>query len=808
MPADLKFAFRSLAKTPGFTLIAILTMGIAIGACTALFSVLQAVVLRPLPYPNPDTLVSVWSANAERTIQAPAISWDKYLAYRERKDVFAEFSMSAGNRFTLTEGTGEPEQVTGLHASANFLPILGLSPSRGRHFTAEEDREGGPLVAMISHQLWQNRFSADPAIIGRLIQVDGVARTVVGVLPERMPIPFNNTGIVVPRPLELPFVTPQQRATAIVHQAYARLAPGLSLEQAQLRLNEMNAQFKAANPSHIDANATNELRTLTTQVLGNLTQQFWTLAGAVAVVMLIACANIANLFLARVSSRQKEIALRLSLGARRSEVIRQFLTESVLFSLIAGAVGVLLAWWSFHGIQILAGPQLPRADEIALNPGVLGFSVLLALLGGVLIGIYPALQGSRTDVGTVLKDTTRGSGGGATAKAFRHLLVVAQIALSLTLLICAGLLVASFHKLQQAELGFEPAGRAYGFVNLPASKYNTPELTREFYRQLQERLRAAPEIQQGAVVSGVPLGGAGFFSTYAIQGRPVPPIQQRPMATVRMVSPDLFAALGIRLREGRFFTDDDRFGGEQVAIINESLARKLFPGESALNKAFLIGANADQVIRIVGVVGDVKSAGLAVPPPDEIYYPRAQRGGASMNIVAQAQPGMAPAAIIPVLRRLLSELDPNLALAGAQTMEQLVEQSIGVQRLTMALLLCFAGIAALLAAVGVYSVMAYAVAQRTSEIGVRMALGASTGNILGLVLRAGAVQVGTGLLLGLGGALGASLLLRQALYQVEPFDPIIFAVVALFFATVTTFACLIPARRATRVDPMVALRTE
>ncbi|HLP25087.1 MAG TPA: ABC transporter permease, partial [Acidobacteriota bacterium] len=474
---------------------AVLTMGIAIGACTALFSVLQAVVLRPLPYPNPDTLVSIWSANSERNLQAPAISWDKYLAYRERKDVFAELSMSAGNGFTLTEGAGEPEQVTGLHASANFLPILGLNPSRGRHFTAEEDREGGPLVAMISHQLWQNRFSADPNIIGRLILIDGVARTVVGVLPERMPIPFNNTGILVPRPLELPFVNPQQRANAIVHQAYARLAPGITLEQAQLRVNEMNAQFKAAHPSHIDANNTNELRTLTTQVLGNLTQQFWTLAGAVGVVLLIACANIANLFLARVSARQKEIAVRMSLGARRSEVIRQFFTESMLFSLIAGFAGVLLAWWSFRGIQLLAGPQLPRADEIALNPTVLGFSLLVALLGSVLIGVYPALQASRTDVGTVLKDTTRGSGGGAAAKAFRHVLVIAQVALSLTLLICAGLLVTSFYKLQKAELGFDPAGRAYGFVNLPATKYATPELTREFYRRLQERLRAAPEIQ-------------------------------------------------------------------------------------------------------------------------------------------------------------------------------------------------------------------------------------------------------------------------------------------------------------------------
>ncbi len=808
MNADFKFALRSLAKTPGFTLIAILTMGIAIGACTALFSVLQAVVLRPLPYPNPDSLVSLWAINRERNLEAPALSWDKYLAYRERKDVFAELTMSAGNGFTLTEGNGEPEQVFGLHASATLLPMLGIQPVRGRHFTAEEDTEGGPNVAMISHQLWQNRFSADPNIIGRIVSVDGVAREIVGILPERMPIPFNQTAVVVPRPLELPFLNPQQRGNAILHQAYGRLATGVTPEQAQLRVTEMNAQFKAANPSHIDANNATEVRTIERQVLGNLTQQFWTLAGAVALVLLIGCANIANLFLARVSARHKEIAVRMSLGARRGEIIRQFLAESVLFSLIAGATGVLLAWWSLRGIQLLAGPQLPRADEIGLDPVVLGFSFLVALGSGVLIGLYPAWQASRTDVGSVLKDTSRGSGGGTAAKAFRHVLVVAQVALSLTLLICAGLLVVSFQKLQHAELGFVPEGRAFGLINLPNSRYGNPEMTRNFYRQLQERLAAAPELAAGGAVFGLPLSGVGSFSPYSIQGRPIKPIHERPIAAIRFATPGYFSAMGLQLSTGRFLTGDDRFGGENVALLNETLAKKLFPGESAVDKTLLIGPNADIPVRIVGVIRDVKSAGLAAPPPDEIYYPRDQRGGGFMTVVGQAQPGLSAAAVIPVLRRIVNEIDPSLALANPQTYDQLVEQSIGVQRLTMSLLLCFAGIAALLAAVGVYSVMAYAVTQRTGEIGVRMALGASAGNILGLVLRAGAVQVGTGLVLGLVGAFAASRLLQQALYQVEPFDPLIFSSVAAFFAVVAAIACLVPARRAMRVDPMEALRTE
>jgi predicted permease len=805
---DLRFAFRSLRKTPGFTAVAILTMAVAIGACAALFSVLQAVVLRPLPYPNPDTLVSIWAVNKERALEAPAVSWAKFEAFATRKDVFSEISMSAGNGFTLTEGTGEPEQVGGLHVSANFMPVLGLTPSLGRTFTADEDREGGPPVVMISHQLWKTRFNGDPNILGRILQIDGTARTVVGILPEKMPVPFNTTAILVPRPLELPYLSPAQRNNAITHQALARLAPGVTLEQANLRLKEMVAQFKAANPAHIDAQNANEARTLTQQVLGNLGRTFWTLAGAVATVLLIACANIANLFLARVSARQKEIAVRMSLGARRGEVIRQFLAESAVFSVAAGAIGVILAWWSLRGIQVLAGNQIPRADEIALDPGVLAFSLIVSLVAGLLIGLYPALQASRTDVQMVLKDTSRGSGGGVAAKAFRHLLVVAQVAMSLTLLICAGLLVLSFYRLQKAEMGFEAAGRAYGIVNLPSSKYNKPELTRDFYRQLDERLNQAPELARGGATGSLPLGNSGFISPYAIKGRPVPPVQERALASIRQVTTNYFATLGIRLKEGRLFTAQDRFGGEQVAVINETLAKKLFPSGSALDQFFLIGPNGDIPIRIVGVIKDVKSAGLAAPPPDEIYYPRDQRGGAFMTVVAQARPGLQAAAVIPVIRRILSELDPNVALATPQTMEDLVSQSVGVQRVTMALLICFAGIAVLLAAVGVYSVMAYSVTQRTGEIGVRMALGATAGNIVKLVLRAGAAQVGTGLLLGLLGAFAASKLLQQALYDVKPFDPAVFAAVAVFFALIAAIACFIPARRAARVDPMVALRAE
>lgn len=808
MISDLRFALRSLLKTPAFTLVAVLTVGIAIAACTSLFSVLQAVVLRPLPYPDPDALVSIWAKNPERNLEAPGVSWLKYEIFRERTDVFSDLSMSAGNGFTLTEGTGEPEQVFGLHASANFLPILGIQPVRGRQFTAEEDSIGGPRVAMISHQLWQNRFSGDPNIIGRILQIDGVAREVVGVLPEKMPVPFNNTGIVVPSPLELPYLTPDQRHNAIVHQAIGRLAPGVTLEEAGRRLTEMVAQFKAANPAHIDSANGNELRTIERQVLGNIERRFWTLAGAVGLVLLIACANIANLFLARVSARHKEIAVRMSLGARRGEVVRQFITESVVFSIIAGGAGLILSSWTLKTIQMLAGPQIPRADEISIDSVVLAFSLGISLVAGLLIGLYPALQASRTDVGTVLKDTGRGAGGGSAAKAFRHMLIVAQVALSLTLLVSAGLLVTSFQKLQGTEIGFDTEGRAYGLVNLPSARYGTPELTREFYLQLQQRLDETPELAAGGAVFGLPLGGVGSISPYSVQGRPILPVHERPLASIRFATTGYFETVGIRLKEGRFFNGTDRADGDRVAIINETLAKKLYPGEPAIDKVLLFGPNGDVPRRIVGVIRDVKADGLGGPAPDEIYFARSQSGGAFMTLVGKAKPGLSAAAVIPVLRRVIASIDPTLALATPQTMDQLVEQSIGVERLTMSLLLCFAAIAALLAAVGVYSVMAYAVTQRTGEIGVRMALGASTADILTLVLRSGAVQVGLGLALGLAGAFGAGRLLQQTLYDTEPFDPAIVATVAMFFALVAAVACFVPARRATKVHPMEALRTE
>jgi predicted permease len=817
MLSDLRFALRLLAKQPGFTAVAVLTMAIAIGANTALFSVMNAVLLRPLDFPQPDSIVRLWARNAERNLDNPVITWNKWQLLKEQQTVFSQVAISVFNATTITDGI-EPEQVPTLQASADFIPMLGLQPQLGRTFTADEDKEGAPAVALISQRIWETKFNRDPAILGRKITLDGVPTDIIGVLPAPLPVPFNTPDIIQPRPYEVSFLTPQARQQAGVWQVTARLKPGVSREAAEAQLLQLHERFKQANPAHIDSANVPRLRFLRDEVFGNLNATFWVLAGAVAAVLLIACANIANLALARLSVRQKEIAVRLSLGASRRQIIRQFLAESLVTALVGGGLGLLVAAWSLEGIRLLAGQQLPRSGDIALDGTVLFFATAVTVLTALLVGLYPALQASHTDFQSVLKDAGRGNTGGGAGKTFRGLLIVSEVALSMVLLICAGLLILSFTKLQRTSLGLSPAGVAAGTVNLPQAKYSKPELSREFYRLLQEKLDHAPELAAGGATTVMPMTQGAQFTAFAVGGRPVPPIPERAIAGVRTVTTGFFTTLGITLKEGRLFTGDDRTilpgpngtpaTAPGVCVINEQLAAKLFPGQSALGQTLLFGLNGEVKNEIVGIIRNVKTAGIAQPVPDEIYFPRTQRGGGFMTVAGRAKPGLSADAVLPVIRRLVAEIDPTVAVANPTTMDQLVSQSVAIQRLMMTLLLAFAGIAALLAAVGIYSVMAFAVSQRTSEFGVRLALGATAGNILKLVLGAGALQVGLGLVLGLGGAFAASRLLQQALYEVKPFDPAVFAAVAGFFALVAAVACLIPARRAAKVDPMEALRAE
>ncbi len=811
---DLRIGLRVLIKEKGFCALAVTVLALGICAVTTQFSVVNGVMLRGFSFPHAERLASVQFIEPNppqgnlfgNNSQIFALDYLEIAAAQKSFEHVAAYIN--GSTVNVTH-QGNPRRYTGAYVTENFLKILGVSPARGRDFTAADNSPGAEKTALISHDLWQRDFGGSLDILGTTVRLNGRSATIIGVMPAGFAFPVNEQ-IWIPLFTEFPAKDRNNlNAQGNTPNVIGLLRPDVSVEQANSEIatiaSRLAQQFPESNKQFSTGLVEPLIKAFTPRQLAGL---LLSMLAICVLVLLLACSNVMNMQFARATLRAKELAIRSSLGASRGEIVRQFLTESLLFTLVSSALGVLLAWWSLQGIQTLAGQQLPRVDEITLDATVLGFALAVALAAGLVIGLYPALQASRTDVNSVLKDNTRGAGGGTAAKSFRHLLVVTQVALSLCLLICAGLLVLSFHRLQNTQPGFSTAGRAFGGINLPAAKYGSPELIREFYASAQERLRDVPGLAHAGLTANLPLNGGGFLSPYLVQGRPVVPFSERPLATISNVSADYFTTVGITLKSGRFFADTDRATSTQVAIINETLAKKLFPDTDPLNHAFVIGPNSDIITRIVGVVRDVKTVGLNVPPPDEIYYPLTQRGPSFCTIVGHAQPGLAAAAVIPLLRRALADLDPALALANAQTMDALLLQSVGVQRLTLALLLAFAAIAALLAVVGVYSVMAYAVTQRTGEIGVRMALGATPAHILRLVLRAGTAQIALGLTLGLVGALAASRLLEQALFEVKPFDPLVFALVALVFAVVALLACLVPARRATRLDPMLALRTE
>jgi predicted permease len=737
------------------------------------------------------------------------VSWPRYVYFRDNATMFTNLAVSVGTAVTVTR-QGEAEQVASLMASANFFQTLGLSPQTGRFFTAEEDLPGGPAVALISDRLWKSRFGGAADVLQKTITIDGVAHQIVGVLPARMPVPFNQVEVIQPRPMETPFVPPQARdGGAAVWQVTARLKPGMAREAAERQLTQLNEQVREKNPHWIDAQNQFQLRLFSDEIVpAELRLASWVLLAAVGSVLLIACANVANLSLARLASRSKEIAVRTSLGAGRGAIVQQFLIESLVVATAGGALGVLMASWSLDAIRVLAAAQLPRVDAVSIDGRTLLFSVAATALAAVLVGFYPAVQATRTDVQSVLKETGRGTAGTHGSRAFRSALVIAEVAVSLVLMIGASLLLYSLARLQRTPLGFDPAGVAVGTVNLPQRDYPTPEKQREFVRQLQDKLDAAPELAAGGVGFGVPLTNSIAFTPYSVAGRPILPVAERPLVGLRQVTPGFFRALGYGLKEGRFAMPTDQANTPLVGVINESFAKRLFPDRSAVGQSLLFGRDGETKCEIVGVVRDVKSSGIAAPVPDEIYFVHAQRGGAFFNVVGKAKPGLDARAVLPVLRRTLGELDPNVAFALPQTADELVAQNLQATRALSLLLGSFAALAALLAIVGIYSVIAYNVTQRTAEIGVRLALGATAGNIFKLVLRGAGLLVAVGLTIGLGISVAVSRVLRQLLFEVQPFDPLIFCVVAVVFAAVGIIAAVIPARRATLVDPLTALRAE
>ncbi len=803
MQFELRYAVRQLFKSPWFSLVAIVGLGLGIGANVALFSVINSVFLRPLPYREPGRLVRLTSTHQERNLTRTNFSYPRYLEVQQRQQVFSDFGFSAGNGFTLT-GRADPEQVIGLHASASMLPALGLEPIVGRNFSAEEDRPGGEHVVLISPRFWQERFNRSPAAVGQALTLNGAPYTIIGVLPEAATaFPLAAFQIWVPRPAEVPYLVPSQLNNGcFCFQTVARLQPGVSLEQARDAMNVIAAGYRSANPANVDAPSQIEVVPLLEDAVGEQRQSYFMLFGAVACVLLTACANIANMLLVRFAGRRKEFAARFALGAGRMRVVRQLVIESMLLAVLGGVVGVLLAQWALGAVVALGADLIPRAVEIRLDRQAMLFSLLVTVVTGLMIGLLPALQAARVNVNETLKEASRGST--SAGHRLRSSLLVAEVSLSLVLLIAVGLLLSSFARLQRVEAGFEPEGIFTAQLALPPERYDGDKLV-AFYEQLYTRLATLPSSTSAALTDRVPLTGGATPAPVAVMGRSVPPMSERPHANRHLVSPKYFATLGIPIRSGRDFDERDSSLVPHVVIVNETFARQHFPGENPVGRTLITGMG-QMPSQVVGVVADVRSSGLNTPPEADYFLPALQRPEAFTNIVVRTN--LSPTAMASTVREALRSVDPDLPLLQPQALSTRIAQTIADRRLALVLLAGFAGLALVLASLGVYSVMAHLVAFRTSEIGIRMALGASPRDVMRMVLGHGRQLTLLGIAIGSAGAFFVSRLMQQALFEVNPADPLIYLGVAAVLLFVAECASWFPARRATRIDPVIALRAD
>jgi putative ABC transport system permease protein len=800
---DVRYSIRQLIKSPGFTIVAVAGLALGIGANVALFSVVNSVFLRPLAYPEPDRLVRLSSTNVEQNLTRTGFSHPRFLAVKERQQVFSHLAMSAFNAFTMT-GRGDPEQVVGLFASADLLPVLGVEPVLGRNFTADEDRPGGEPVVIISHRFWQRQFNGDRSVIGQAITLDGAPRTIVGVLPQAVStFPLADFEVWVPRPAEVPYLVPSQLNNGgFFFQVLGRLRPGTSLEQASEAMNVIASGYRQSHPANVDAPSEIEVVPLLEDAVGAERRSYLMLFGAVGCVLLIACANIANLLLARFAGRRKEIAARFALGASRADVVRQLVTESMLIAVIGGAAGLLLATWALDAIVTFGADLIPRADDIGIDPIALAFTLVVTLLTGLGIGLLPAMQASGVNVIETLKEASRGSTG--TGQRLRAGLLVAEVSLSLMLLIAAGLLLTSFARLQRVEPGFEPEGIFTAQLVLPPQRYDRPKLV-AFYESLYQRLSTMPGVTSAAMGDRVPLTGGNTPAPVAVSGRPLPPMSERPLANRHLVSPKYFQTLGIPIRAGRDFDERDSARVPHVVIVNETFARLHLPGEDPIGRTLVTGMG-QLPSQVVGVVADVRSTNLNTPPGPDYFLPALQRPETFTNILVKSQ--STPIAMAAQVREALRTVDPDLPLLDPETLEARIAQTVADRRLALILLGAFAALALLLASLGVYSVMAHLVAFRTSEIGIRMALGASPGLVLRMVLGHGRKLTLLGIAIGIVGGLAVSRLMQQVLFEVSPADPLIYLTVSVALLLVAELASFLPARRATRIDPVVALRAE
>ena len=800
---DIRYGVRSLLKHPGFTAIAVITLALGIGANTAIFSVVNALLLKPLPYRNPDQLV--WVGEISPQEKREMIPGAHFLEWSEQSHTLEKIAVYNDDNLTLT-GSGEPERFDCGKVSAGFFSLLGVQPLLGRDFRTAEDQPGGDRVVVISHSLWQRRFSADKNIVGHSVTLDDQSYTVVGVLPQDFRF-FQPFDLWVPLALDSQQEHGNQQISIL--SAIARLKPGITINQAQAELETIRLRFestKQANTPLFGGHV--RLVSLHEKLVGNTRRLLLILLGAVSLILLIACANVANLLLSRAIARQKDLAIRAGLGAGRLRLMRQMLTESLLLALAGGALGLLLAFWIAAGLVALAATDtfgdISHLASITIDFRVLGFALLASIVTGTLFGLVPAFQLSKPNLNDLLKEGWRGSGFHRTR--LRHVLMVTEVALAIMLLVGAGLLIRSFINLMEVNPGYKSKNLLTMRISLPPLRYEQGSRRGAFYREVLQRVSSLPGVESAGAINHLPLTRFSFGGWLRVPGRPQVNTNDQPPTPIGVVSPDYFRVMGIPLRAGRAFTEGDNVESPRVVILSEALARALFPNEDALGKQVWVPGRGKDTPTVIGIAGDVRHQGLDQDVSPQVYVPYLQQPQGSMIMVIHTT--IDPLGLAAAVRNQVREVDGNLPLYDVQTMEQRLSSSVSPRRFNLLLLAIFALLALALAALGVYGVIAYGATQRTHEIGIRMALGAQRTDVLKMLIRQGMSLVGIGVALGLAGAWALTRVMVSLLFGVTPTDSFVFTGVSALLIVVALLACYIPARRATKIDPLIALRYE
>ena len=814
---DVRYGLRQLRRNPGFTVVAVLTLSLGIGANTAMFSVINAVLLRPLPFLQPNRIVQLLKQSKDSTNESVSVPLFEY--WKEHNQVFSDLAAFSFATVGFNAATrGLPERVPGVRVTSQFFRVLGVSPALGRDFLPQEDVPGGGKVVILGYNLWRTRFSADPNLVGQAITLDGQPYTVVGIMPPGFRWPASSTfgsGTDLWVPYQLPA---QSRDPANYLAVIGRLKPGVAREQATASMTILNRRLRKEDPQAVAKDESVTLVSLHEMIVGNIRPALLVLMAAVGLVLLIACVNVANLMLARAATRGKEIAIRTALGAGRGRIFRQLSMESVTLGILGGALGLLVAAGADHLLIAFSPASIPQLNRAGLDWRVLAFTLAVSILTGVLFGLVPALSASRTNLNESLKEGSLRTTAGGKHRRLSGILVAGEIALSLMLLAGAGLLVKSFIRLANVNPGFDPRHVLTFETTLPEAKYDTPSAFAAFGRQVLDRLRAIPGVEDPAIITLLPTMG-GLNLPYDIEGRPVSEDGSSGNSSYRYISPGYFRAMKIPLIRGRYFTDADTESSQPVVIINRTMAEKLWKNENPVGQTIIIGKSmgpkwTDRPRQIVGVVGDVKDLSLNQPAPPEMFIPYTQVPAHVIALMVRLAPlcwvvrtrgGTVP---LTAVRQAVLSVDANQPIANVEPMEEVLSGSISRWRFNMLLLGIFSLLALVLSAVGIYGVLSYSVAQRTHEMGIRMALGAERRDVLRFVVGQGFRLALIGVAIGIAGALALTRFLASLLYGVKPTDPLTFIAVSLILIAVALLACYIPARRAAKVDPMVALRYE